>query len=154
MKITSKPMSTIDSIVPTFPSIPKTNNAMMQMQKYIALEKNDSGSIFDGRNKNATPRTIVKLQTIEPTAVLTPITSKPCKLDTIDTVVSGNVVAIATTVAPTTIGGIFDLLARETADPTKNLAPFKIKTKPNINNITDNKLNILKVMSKPVKKIH
>ncbi len=149
INIASKPMSIIDSTTPTLPSIPKTNNATTQIQKYIAFEKNDSGAILDGRNKNATPKTIVKLQTIDPTAVLTPITSNPCKLDTIDTVVSGKVVAIATIVAPTTIGGIFALLARDTADPTKKLAPFRIKTKPNINKITDKKLNILKVMSKP-----
>ncbi len=135
-----------DSVMPTLPLMPTIKSIKTVKQKYkhltiIALEFTAVGN-----SKKLIPKTIVKLHTIEPTAVLIPTSLIPLKLETSETVVSGNVVAIATTVAPTTIGGIFALFAKATDASTKKSPPFKISTNPKINTIIVNALIIIKFM--------
>lgn len=82
--------------------------------------------ITDGEIKNENPSTKVKLLIIDPSAVLTAIASLPVIPDIIDTDISGNVVASATTVAPTMIDGILAFFASHTDDSTSKSPPFRI----------------------------
>lgn len=108
------------------------------VNKQIAKIKNNnllfilSPEINDGLTKNDKPNTNVKLLIIEPRAVLTAIASCPENPEMIETEISGNVVAIATTVAPTMMEGIFAFFANHTDDSTSKSPPFKIKTNANI----------------------
>lgn len=136
----------IASNVLNFPFSPKNKSNITHKQKYIIFETKLLALILLGNNKNETPKTMVKLHTIEPIAVLMPTSSTPLKLEIKDTVVSGKVVAMATTVAPTTIGGILVFFARFTEDSTSISPPFKISTKPNINTTIHKKLVIVKFM--------
>lgn len=112
--------------------------------KNNALLKKLFAETFVGKSKKEAPSTMVKLHTIAPTAVFKPISTAPLLHAMSDTVVSGNVVAIATIVAPTKSGGILNLFANATALETSISPPFKIKTIPNIkttmvNNVVINK---------------
>lgn len=143
---TSIKSKTTASTTPITPFIPKTNKATTHTRKYTIFDKKPLEDTLVGHIKKDIPRTMVKLQTVEPMAVFMPISSTPLKLEISDTVVSGKVVAILTIVAPTIMGGIFALLASLTEEDTKMSPPFNISTKPNINIIIVNAFPILNNM--------
>ena len=131
----------------SLPSNPKTSSTITQTQKYKIFGKKSVELILVGIRRKDAPKTIVKLHTIEPIAVLMPTSSTPLKLETNETVVSGNVVAILTIVAPTIIGGIFAFPASFTDEPTSISPPFNISTKPNTKTNTQIKFVIIKDMN-------